>query len=302
MEVKEISLSELVPYEKNPRRNDDAVDVVAKSIQSFGFKGPIVIDADNVIVCGHTRYKAAKKLKMKSVPCIVADDLSPEQIKAFRLADNKTAELAVWDDALLLDELGDLSMFDFDMAEFGFDTSKIGAWHKSWARTEKYCDLKKKIQSHSNGDMIFNSLYEVGKRGIPIDKIKEDKNNVEIFSDNLCDYLMCYTGGGSLSKGNWCICTAPRRRHKDGFHFSTEICKSTAENLSITFYEDAFIAENRNRIEPDFKMIKNPQEVNVILYDDIITTGVTVRTIRQFLIDEGHVVLIVVGIRNKAVR
>ena len=201
MEVKEISLSELVPYEKNPRRNDDAVDFVAKSIQSFGFKGPIVIDADNVIVCGHTRYKAAKKLKMKSVPCIVADDLSPEQIKAFRLADNKTAELAAWDDALLLDELGDLSMFDFDMAEFGFDTSKIGAWHKSWARTEKYCDLKKKIQSHSNGDMIFNSLYEVGKRGIPIDKIKEDKNNVEIFSDNLCDYLMCYTGGVAYRKG-----------------------------------------------------------------------------------------------------
>ena len=189
MEVKEISLSELVPYEKNPRRNDEAVDFVAKSIQSFGFKDPIVIDADNVIVCGHTRYKAAKKLKMKSVPCIVA------------LADNKTAELAAWDDALLLDELGDLSMFDFDMAEFGFDTSKIGAWHKSWARTEKYCDLKKKIQSHSNGDMIFNSLYEVGKRGIPIDKIKEDKNNVEIFSDNLCDYLMCYTGGVAYRKG-----------------------------------------------------------------------------------------------------
>lgn len=84
-------LDELKPYENNPRRNDKAVDAVAASIEQFGFKVPIVIDNDNVIVAGHTRYKAAGKLNMDEVPCIVADDLTPEQIKAFRLADNKTA-------------------------------------------------------------------------------------------------------------------------------------------------------------------------------------------------------------------
>ena len=78
MNVKEIFLADLKPYEKNPRRNDKAVDAVANSIKKFGFKVPIVIDADNIIVCGHTRYKAAQKLGMKSVPCIVADDLTPE--------------------------------------------------------------------------------------------------------------------------------------------------------------------------------------------------------------------------------
>ena len=109
MDVKNFQLDELRPYEKNPRKNDGAVNAVAKSIEQFGFKVPIVIDADNVIVCGHTRYKAAQKLKLESVPCIIADDLTPAQIKAFRLADNKTAELATWDFEKLTAELNSLT-------------------------------------------------------------------------------------------------------------------------------------------------------------------------------------------------
>lgn len=94
MDVKNFPLTDLKPYEKNPRKNDNAVNAVANSIKQFGFKVPIVIDADNVIICGDTRYKAAQKLGLESVPCVVADDLTPEQIKAFRLVDNKTAELS----------------------------------------------------------------------------------------------------------------------------------------------------------------------------------------------------------------
>lgn len=112
-------LETISPYEKNPRKNDDAVEYVANSIREFGFKVPIVIDKDGVIVAGHTRYKAAKKLNMDKVPCIVADDLTDEQIKAFRLADNKTAEKATWDFDLLAEELD--SLFEFDMEAFGFD-------------------------------------------------------------------------------------------------------------------------------------------------------------------------------------
>lgn len=118
MDIVMRSVQEIRPYEKNPRRNDDAVKYVAESIRQFGFKVPIVIDRDGVIVAGHTRYKAAKQLKMNSVPCIVADDLTDDQIKAFRLADNKVAEKAEWDFALLTEELDDL--FDFDMDLFGF--------------------------------------------------------------------------------------------------------------------------------------------------------------------------------------
>ena len=89
MEIVSRSIDSIKPYEKNPRKNDDAVKYVAQSIKQFGFKVPIVIDSDGIIVAGHTRYKAAKKLKMDEVPCIVADDLTEEQVKAFRLADNK---------------------------------------------------------------------------------------------------------------------------------------------------------------------------------------------------------------------
>ncbi len=88
MEIVYKKIGELKPYENNPRKNDEAVDAVAASISEFGWKVPVVIDTDNVIVAGHTRYKAAKKLGIEDIPCIVADDLSEEQVKAFRLADN----------------------------------------------------------------------------------------------------------------------------------------------------------------------------------------------------------------------
>ena len=115
-------ISDVIPYEKNPRKNDAAVKYVMESIKQFGFKVPIVIDSNNIIICGHTRLKAAKKLKMEEVPCVVADDLTDEQIKAFRLADNKVAEQAEWDFDLLADELEDL--FDFDMTVFGFEDAE----------------------------------------------------------------------------------------------------------------------------------------------------------------------------------
>lgn len=119
MNITNIPLKNLKPYENNPRKNDDAVKYVAESIKEFGFKVPIVIDKNNVIVAGHTRYKAAKKLKMNEVPCIIADDLTDEQIKAFRLADNKVAEKAEWDFDLLNAELDDI--IDLDMELFGFE-------------------------------------------------------------------------------------------------------------------------------------------------------------------------------------
>ena len=119
MEIIDKKLNEIKPYEKNPRKNDEAVKYVANSIKEFGFKVPIVIDKDGIIVAGHTRYKAAKQIGLKSVPCIIADDLNEEQIKAFRLADNKVGEIAEWDFDILNDEL--LDIFDIDMENFGFD-------------------------------------------------------------------------------------------------------------------------------------------------------------------------------------
>ena len=119
MDIVNRRLAEITPYENNPRFNDEAVDAVAASIQEFGFKVPIVLDSEGVIVAGHTRWKAALKLQLETVPCVVADDLSPEQIKAFRLADNKVAELAYWNEEALAKELEEIA--DIDMSAFGFD-------------------------------------------------------------------------------------------------------------------------------------------------------------------------------------
>ena len=119
IEVK--SVSELKPYEKNPRLNDYAVDYVAESIKNFGFKVPIVIDKNNVIIAGHTRLKAAKQLGIDKVPCIIADDLTDEQVKAFRIADNKVSDFSLWDNTLLLEELEGLP----DDIFTGFDESEL---------------------------------------------------------------------------------------------------------------------------------------------------------------------------------
>ena len=114
MNIQMLKLSDIKPYENNPRKNNEAVKYVAQSIKEFGFKVPIVIDKDNVIIAGHTRYKAAKRLKIKEVPTIIADDLTDEQVKAFRLADNKVAEKAEWDFDLLPLEINDIVDIDKD--------------------------------------------------------------------------------------------------------------------------------------------------------------------------------------------
>lgn len=118
MKVINFNVNDLIPYENNPRKNQKAVKAVASSIKEFGFKVPIIIDKNNVIVAGHTRLKAAKHLGLTEVPCIIADDLTDDQIKAFRLADNKVGELSDWDEQKLLVELGDIQM---DMSQFEFD-------------------------------------------------------------------------------------------------------------------------------------------------------------------------------------
>ena len=133
MKIVDKKIEELKPYDKNPRINDEAVDYVANSIKEFGFKVPIVIDKNNVIVAGHTRLKASKKLGLDKVPCIVADDLTDEQIKAFRLADNKVSEQASWNYDLLDKEL---DIIDIDMSLFGFDTDDFDTENNEYEEQE----------------------------------------------------------------------------------------------------------------------------------------------------------------------
>ena len=117
MNVIEIPIDQLKPYKKNARFNENAIPKVAESIKQFGFKNPVIVDKNMVIICGHTRIEGAKLLGLKKVPCIIADDLTPKQVKAFRLVDNRTSEFASWNYDLLQTELESL---DYDLSDFEF--------------------------------------------------------------------------------------------------------------------------------------------------------------------------------------
>ena len=125
MQIQNVPITSVKPYEKNPRFNDDAVDAVARSIKEFGWQQPIVVDRDMVIIVGHTRLKAAENLGLTEVPVIIADNLTPEQVKAYRIADNKTGEIAEWNYDLLPFEIKGLQDANFDLSLLGFDTDEL---------------------------------------------------------------------------------------------------------------------------------------------------------------------------------
>lgn len=176
MNIIEKKLSELKPYERNPKRNDEAVKYVMESIKEFGFKNPILVDKDGVIIAGHTRFKAAKQLGLEVVPCVVADDLTPEQVKAFRLADNKVGEIATWDFDLLHLELDELDGLEIDMADFGFyngfDEDQFDDLFESKANEQKEEDPKEeevanwkviiRAEDEEEAKQIKSQLLELG--------------------------------------------------------------------------------------------------------------------------------------------
>lgn len=205
MKLVSVSLQDLKPYENNPRINDNAVDSVMNSIKEFGFKVPVVITKDNVIVAGHTRYKASKKLGLEKVPCIVADDLTEEQIKAFRLADNKVSELAEWDFKKLEIELSsialDMSLFNFDMAELSTEIDK----HKEVE--EDNFNVDEALEEISTPTVKRGQLWKLGNHFLlcgdstskdDVRKLMNGNNANLVLTDP--PYNMNYAGAGNTPK------------------------------------------------------------------------------------------------------
>jgi len=291
MEVRNLDPNELIPYKKNAKRHSqEQIDNVAASISAFGFVQPVVVDKDNVIVIGHSRTLAAKQLGLETIPVVTVDSLSDEEVKALRIADNKLNE-STWDKNLLERELENIQWETFDL-EFDFtgDTRR----KKSWHNLEKKCNLKRQIAQNEKTGMIYTTFYKTTKDGFPLEDIKKDDTNVRLFADNLVDYIQKWIGNTGKT---WCLITTPRRRNKD-FHFATAVCEAAAKDLRIPFYMDAATAANRKRIDPVFFKNADPKEHNIILYDDIITTGSTVLKTRELFIQE-HAVLPIIAIKNK---
>lgn len=160
MTVHNININELQPYENNPRINDNAVEAVAASIKEFGFKVPIIVDKNNIIIAGHTRLKAAEKLGLQKVPVIIADDLTEDQIKAFRLADNKVAEAAQWDFAKLEQEL---AAIDMNMEQFNFDLKELSKeFDKNREVIEDDFDIKQELEAIEEPRVKRGQIWKLG--------------------------------------------------------------------------------------------------------------------------------------------
>lgn len=201
MNIITLSIDVIKPYENNPRFNDNAVEYVANSIKEFGFKVPIIIDQDNVIVAGHTRMKAAEKLGLKTVPVIIADDLTPEQIKAFRLADNKTAEFAQWDNELLMSELLNLRTENFNMMPFGFMDEEV-KMDKEEVKEDGYIVELPKEPVAKRGDIYILGHHRLMcGNSIDIDAVKmlTDNYMVDLVVTDP-PYNMGYQGAGNTPK------------------------------------------------------------------------------------------------------
>lgn len=177
-------VNELIPYENNARINDKAVDVVANSIKEFNFQQPILIDKNNVIIAGHTRQKAAQKPGITKVPCIVADDLTEEQIKAFRIADNSSAQVAEWDMDKLMKEL---ETIDYDMSEFGL--------------AEQIAEIEKVIDKDAEEDNFeideeveprvkVGEIWQLGRHRLMCGDSTKQEDVYKLMNGNLADIVV----------------------------------------------------------------------------------------------------------------
>lgn len=182
MHVIERDILEIEPYENNPRNNDDAVDKVAASIQAFGWQQPIVVDTDGVIIAGHTRYKAAKRLGMETVPVVVAEGLTDEQVRAYRLADNKTAELAGWNFELLDSELFNID--DIDMSAFGFD---MDAFADGTASGNEWFNRRNR---DDDSEEVGNEEYNEFLHKFDVKKTTDDCYTPDVVYDAVADWVV----------------------------------------------------------------------------------------------------------------
>lgn len=174
IKIEEIKLEDLKMYENNPRINDKGVKYVADSIKKFGFLVPLVIDKDNVIVCGHTRYLASKELNLKTVPCIRAENLTDKQIKAFRIADNKIHEKSSWDNELLKEELAELQHCGFNLEDLGFLEFELDCLFDEEIDIEDLENENKQMDEKVCVKLTFDTVKHFKKYDSEIHKIAEE--------------------------------------------------------------------------------------------------------------------------------
>lgn len=181
--IKYLDIDELKPYENNPRFNDEAVEMVKNSIKEFGFKVPIIIDKDNVIIAGHTRLKAAKEVGLLKIPTIKADDLTEEQAKAFRIVDNKVSEIAEWNFDLLESELFELEEINFDMDRFGFEDIDVRSYE---IEEDEDFEIKPPEEPRTK----IGDIYKLGRHFLMCGDSTKEEDVLRLTNGNVMDILI----------------------------------------------------------------------------------------------------------------
>lgn len=322
-EEKTISIDELVQDDHNFNKGtEEGQKLIEKSFKELGAGRSILVDKDGKIIAGNKSQLAAQAVGIKKVRVIESDgteliavkrtdlSLDSEEGRKLALADNLTTQVNLAWDEIQIEKI-ETSVDSFDKSDWGFDIRNIqsdpilheeknpsddGNRRSAWGKREKYteplCDLKVRLTVHNRDGRFFISTYKRSEEGIPLSEIKND-DNVKLFASQAENIIR-----GIIrlkQKEGWCIITTPKRRHKEK-NFASMVCDELSKTLGIPFYEDVVEAKNKHRIDPVFELKKQIDENEIIIYDDIFTTGSTLKATAELFPDKN--LLCVIGIYN----
>ena len=318
-----ISIDELVQDDNNFNKGtEEGQKLMEKSFKELGAGRSILVDKDGKIIAGNKSQIAAQAAGIKKVRVIESDgteliavkriDLSIDSAEGRKLAlaDNMTAHVNLAWDEIQIEKI-ETSVEGFDKSDWGFDVKNIqadpilheekklaedvkkrSAWGKRDKYTEPLCDLKDRMTVHNRDGRFFISTYKRSEEGIPLSEIKI-ADNVKLFALQAINIIRGIIG--LKQKDGWCIITTPKRRHKEK-NFASMVCDEVSKSLGVPFYEDVVEAKNKQRINPVFELKKQIDENEIIIYDDIFTTGSTLKATADLFHDKN--VLCIIGIYN----
>lgn len=286
------------PRITNPEKIEKLVESIKQDPEMLELRGLLVYPIDNgryITIGGNMRLQALSRLGFTEVPCVIIPKNTPvDKLRNYIIKDN--GSFGDWDYQALLAswDTQELEAWAIDIPEFDLQEEKKRAgWNTSKDSTESLCDLKDCICWHPKQDFSFVSCFKKSEQGYPLSQIKSDFSNVRIFADSALNVIRRVVS--LRCKNDWAIITAPKRRHKE-INFAESVSLSISESLQIPFYQNAIDAKTRQRINPTFTLNSKIKENNVIVFDDILTTGATLIAIDKLLSDKNC--LYVIGINN----
>lgn len=288
------------PRITNPAKLDKLVESIRQDPEMLELRGLLVYPIDGgkyITIGGNMRLQALNRLNYGEVPCIIIPKETPvEKLRNYIIKDN--GDFGDWDYQALLESWDAVELQDWAIALPDFSTpeqeeKKRAGWNSAKDSTESVCDLKEVIAWHPKRDFSFISCFKQSEQGYPLSQIKSDFGNVRIFVDAALNVI--HRVIGLKNPDDWALITTPKRRHKE-MNFAETVCVALSQQLNIPFYKEAINAKTRQRINPKFTLDATINESNIIVFDDILTTGATLDAVNKLLPDKNC--LYIIGINN----